>query len=50
MAGPQGKTVTFILTDAEIKFETFLEMINSMLATGEIPGLHTKEDRDLIPL
>ena len=38
------------MTDAEIKSETFLEMINSMLATGEIPGLHTKEDRDLIPL
>lgn len=50
MAGPGGKSVTFILTDAEIKNETFLEMINSMLATGEIPGLHTKEDRDLIPL
>jgi dynein heavy chain len=50
MAGPGGKSVTFLLTDAEIKSETFLEMINSMLATGEIPGLHSKEDRDLIPL
>jgi len=50
LAGPGGKSVTFLLTDAEIKSETFLEMINSMLATGEIPGLHTKEDRDLIPL
>jgi len=50
IAGPGGGAVTFILTDAEIKSETFLEMINSMLATGEIPGLHSKEDRDLIPL
>jgi dynein heavy chain len=50
MAGPGGKSVTFLLTDAEIKSETFLEMMNSMLATGEIPGLHSKEDRDLIPL
>jgi len=50
IAGPQGGAVTFILTDAEIKFETFLEAINSMLATGEIPGLFLKEDRDLIPL
>jgi len=38
------------LTDAEIKFETFLEAVNSMLATGEIPGLFIKEDRDIIPL
>lgn len=45
-----GQSVTFILTDAEIKFETFLEAVNSMLATGEIPGLFIKEDRDIIPL
>jgi len=50
VAGPVGGAVTFILTDAEIKFETFLEAVNSMLATGEIPGLFLKEDRDLIPL
>lgn len=50
IAGPQGGAVTFILTDAEIKYETFLEAINSMLATGEIPGLFVKDDRDLIPL
>jgi len=49
-AGPMGQAVTFILTDSEIKKETFLEALNSMLATGEIPGLHAKEDRDLIPL
>lgn len=41
--------VAFILTDAEIKSETFLEAINSMLATGEIPGLLGKEERDLFP-
>jgi dynein heavy chain len=34
-----GKSVTFLMTDAEIKNESFLEAINSMLATGEIPGL-----------
>lgn len=50
IAGPVGGAVTFILTDAEIKYETFLEAVNSMLATGEIPGLFVKEDRDLIPL
>jgi dynein heavy chain len=38
------------MTDAEIKKESFLEAINSMLATGEIPGLIPKEDKDVIAL
>ena len=38
------------MTDAEIKSETFLEAINSMLSTGEIPGLIPKEDKDVICL
>jgi dynein heavy chain len=42
-AGPLGKQVTFIMTDAEIKSEGFLESINSMLATGEIAGLIQKD-------
>ena len=45
-AGPAGKNVAFILTDAEIKSEDFLESINSMLATGEISGLIPKDERD----
>jgi len=49
-AGPQGGSVCFLLTDAEVKQESFLEAINSMLATGEIPGLLGKEDKDLIPV
>ena len=35
------------MTDAEIKNESFLEAINSMLATGEIPGLIGKDDKEL---
>lgn len=38
------------MTDSEIKSETFLESINSMLATGEIPGLIPKEDREVTAL
>ena len=49
-AGPQGASVCFLMTDAEVKSESFLEAINSMLATGEIPGLLGKEDKDLIPV
>lgn len=49
-AGPMGQQVTFIMTDSEIKSETFLEAINSMLATGEIPGLIPKDEKDVISL
>lgn len=49
-AGPLGQQVTFIMTDAEIKTEAFLEAINSMLATGEIPGLIPKDEKDVISL
>lgn len=38
------------MTDAEVKKESFLEALNSMLATGEIPGLIPKEDKDVIAL
>ena len=48
--GPLGGRVTFLMTDAEVKSELFLEAINSHLATGEIPGLLLKEDRDVIPV
>lgn len=50
MAGPGGKSVTFILTDAEIKSENFLEYINSFLATGEIAGLIPKDEKDVFAL
>lgn len=45
-AGQKGDQVTFILTDAEVKTESFLEYMNSMLATGEVVGLMQKEDKD----
>lgn len=35
------------MTDSEVKAETFLEAINSMLATGEIPGLIPKDEKDI---
>jgi len=50
LAGPGGQSVTFLMTDADVKSENFLEAINSHLATGEIPGLLLKEDKDVIPL
>ena len=42
-AGTQGP-VSFLFTDAQIKKEEFLELINATLLTGDVPGLFTKEE------
>jgi dynein heavy chain len=54
IAGQHRKEVTFLFTDAEIKEEGFLEFINSILLTGEVAGLFSKEEylamcADLVP-
>ena len=47
-AGVGGEGVTFIMTDAEVKEEGFLEHINNLLGTGEIPGLFPKDEIEAI--
>jgi dynein heavy chain len=44
LTGHLNKKVTFIMTDAEVKKESFLEYINMILSTGEIPGLIAKDE------
>eukprot|EP01028_Stygiella_incarcerata_P004265 TRINITY_DN1920_c0_g2_i1.p1 TRINITY_DN1920_c0_g2~~TRINITY_DN1920_c0_g2_i1.p1 ORF type:complete len:4143 (+),score=1128.32 TRINITY_DN1920_c0_g2_i1:148-12576(+) len=38
-AGEEGKQTVFLFTDTQIKYEAFLEDVNNILNTGEVPNL-----------
>lgn len=44
VTGAQGKSLTFIFTDNEIKEEGFLGFINNILTSGEITNLFQKDE------
>ncbi|KAI8924469.1 dynein heavy chain and region D6 of dynein motor-domain-containing protein, partial [Entophlyctis helioformis] len=44
VAGAQGKSMTFIFTDNEVKEEGFLGFINNILTSGEITNLFPKDE------
>ena len=46
--GITGSSIAFTMTDSQILNETFLEDINNVLNTGEIPNLMLAEDKDKI--
>lgn len=45
-AGCQNKPIMFLLTDEQIVDESFLEDINNILNSGEVPGLFEAEEYD----
>eukprot|EP01029_Cantina_marsupialis_P009144 TRINITY_DN2137_c0_g5_i1.p1 TRINITY_DN2137_c0_g5~~TRINITY_DN2137_c0_g5_i1.p1 ORF type:complete len:3984 (-),score=1416.37 TRINITY_DN2137_c0_g5_i1:203-12154(-) len=44
IAGSQGKQIAFLFTDTQIINDRFLEDINNLLNTGEIPGLFENDE------
>ena len=48
VAGVEGKPVVFLLTDSQIRNESFLEDVNSLLHSGNVPGMYASEDKDRI--
>jgi dynein heavy chain len=47
-AGVDGKNTVFLLSDTQIKLETFLEDINNILNSGEVPNLFEFDEREKI--
>jgi len=47
-SGVMGKEIAFTMTDSQILKESFLEDINNILNTGEVPNLMISEDKDYI--
>ena len=44
LAGVEGEQVVLLLEDHQFVQPTFLELINSLLSAGEVPGLYTPEE------
>ena len=43
-----GKTMVFLITDTQIKEESFLEDIDNLLNTGEVPNIFAADEKSEI--
>ncbi|XP_062864847.1 dynein axonemal heavy chain 6 isoform X2 [Trichomycterus rosablanca] len=48
MAGVEGQDMVFLFTDTQIVVEEFLEDINNMLNSGEVPNLFEKDELEQV--
>ncbi|XP_068612804.1 cytoplasmic dynein 2 heavy chain 1 isoform X2 [Brachionichthys hirsutus] len=46
LAGLEGQQVILLLEDYQFVHPAFLEMVNSLLSSGEVPGLYTPEEME----
>lgn len=44
MAGVENKPTVFLFTDTQVLEETFLEDINNILSSGEVPNLYKPDE------
>ena len=44
-AGGEGKHVVFLFSDTQIKDESFVEDINNLLNSGEVPNMFPQDER-----
>ena len=44
-AGSEGKPTTFLFSDNQIKDESFVEDINMILNTGDVPNLYPPDEK-----
>ncbi|XP_040015424.1 dynein heavy chain 1, axonemal [Xiphias gladius] len=47
-AGLQNQQITFLFVDTQIKSESFLEDINNILNSGEVPNLYATDEQERI--
>lgn len=47
-AGIDGEPVVFLFSDSQIVNESFLEDINNMLNSGEVPGMFAQDEKDRV--
>eukprot|EP00116_Pleurobrachia_bachei_P000103 sb/3460365/ len=47
-AGVKGQPMVFLLTDAQIKMESFLQDVDNLLNTGEVPNLFAPDEKQEI--
>ncbi|XP_040889376.1 dynein heavy chain 1, axonemal [Toxotes jaculatrix] len=47
-AGLQNQQITFLFVDTQIKSESFLEDINSILNSGDVPNLYATDEQERI--
>ena len=47
-AGVAGEPVVFLFSDTQIVNESFLEDLNNMLNSGEVPGMFAQDEKDRV--